>query len=730
MLKSLLCVTMLSLIFFYADTGVYAAEQREGKLLLIAIDRVGWEDIYAAKMPNMDKLIENGSIGLMTTNTAGRLTQKNAYITIGSGARLEGAAKSALGFSKYEKYMGERAGDIYRQITGRTPVKDSLVNLGIVQAQRENERRPYTVNIGALGEVLRKNGIMVALIGNSDIAQNPRRFMTSMLMDEYGVIPMGEIGEKLLRQNHERPFGISTDYIEKLNAVERYWDRADLFAIEFGDTSRVEEFGAMTNESITEMHRKKALEEIDLFLGSILKKLDMERDMVMIITPLPPAKALRNNNRLSPVVISGADMDKGFLTSASTKRTGIVTNLDISATILEFFGVKALHGQGGAPMTVIEAAGTLQEIMRLNSSLVDLFNQRGRLIRGHVLIQIFALAAAVIIIILNRKKEFGWISWLFIFIMLIPLSYMLMTPFQQDILWISALTVIVIALLLTTAISSFFNNALERIAAASSITVLIILVDQWTNANLIKWSPMGYDVISGARFYGIGNEYMGVLVGATSTLAGVLTQIIEKRNCKKGWVAIVLHSVVLLTIALPWFGANLGGATASMAAFGYWLILVNKWRFDVKIISAYAVILVLMFAGLFILDYLRQPDVQSHMGQTAQLVSRGGLIELIDIAYRKISMNLRLFSYTIWTNLVLVSLLSVCILFYRPVGVLKDVIHKYRAATNGIAAATAGSIAALLANDSGVVAAATSMAYVVFPLILMVTERLRESYKN
>jgi hypothetical protein len=721
---------VLSLIFFYAGTGAYAADRREGKLLLLAIDRVGWEDIYTARMPNLDRLLENGSIGLMTTNTAGRLTQKNAYITIGSGARLEGAAKSALGFSEYENYMGERAGDIYRQITGRTPVKDSLVNLGVEQVKRQNARRPYMVNIGALGQVLRKNGLIVALIGNSDIPQNPRRFMTSMLMDEFGVVPMGETGEKLLKKNHERPFGISTDYMEKLNALERYWDKADLLAIEFGDTSRAEEFATSADERVTELHRKKALEEIDLFLGDALKKLNMEKDMVVIMTSLPPARDLRINNRLSPVIISGAGINNGFVTSASTRRTGIVTNLDIAAAILEFFGIQPLHGQGGASISTIETKGALQEIIRLNHSLVDLFNQRGRLIRAHVLIQIFALAAATFVILLNKKKGFYWINWLFIFIMLIPLSYMLMTPFQQGILWVSALTVIGISLLLATAVLWLFRNAVERIAAASLMIVLVILIDQWTNANLIKWSPMGYDVISGARFYGIGNEYMGVLVGAASTSAGALTQILEKRKCSAGWLAISLHAMVLLTIALPWLGANLGGASASFTAFGYWLILANRWRFNVKTIAAYATIFVLMVVGLFVFDSLRQPDVQSHMGQTAQLVSQGGLIELVDIAYRKISMNLRLFGYTIWTNLVLVSLLSVGILFYRPVGILKDVINKYRAATNGIAAATAGSLAALVANDSGVVAAATSMAYVVFPLILLVTERLGESYGN
>ena len=31
----------------------------------------------------------------------------------------------------------------------------------------------------------------------------------------------------------------------------------------------------------------------------------------------------------------------------------------------------------------------------------------------------------------------------------------------------------------------------------------------------MRYSPLGYDPVGGARFYGIGNEYMGVLVGSS-----------------------------------------------------------------------------------------------------------------------------------------------------------------------------------------------------------------------
>ncbi|MGB9802178.1 MAG: hypothetical protein ACPLUI_00005, partial [Desulfofundulus sp.] len=42
----------------------------------------------------------------------------------------------------------------------------------------------------------------------------------------------------------------------------------------------------------------------------------------------------------------------------------------------------------------------------------------------------------------------------------------------------------------------------------------MILLDILLGGPLQKTAIMGYDPIVGARFYGIGNEYMGILIGS------------------------------------------------------------------------------------------------------------------------------------------------------------------------------------------------------------------------
>ena len=48
----------------------------------------------------------------------------------------------------------------------------------------------------------------------------------------------------------------------------------------------------------------------------------------------------------------------------------------------------------------------------------------------------------------------------------------------------------------------------------SLATTVVILVDLYTGTRLQEGSLLSYDPLGGARFYGVGNEYMGVLISA------------------------------------------------------------------------------------------------------------------------------------------------------------------------------------------------------------------------
>lgn len=76
---------------------------------------------------------------------------------------------------------------------------------------------------------------------------------------------------------------------------------------------------------------------------------------------------------------------------------------------------------------------------------------------------------------------------------------------------------------------------------------------------------------------------------------------------------------------------------------------------------------------------------------------------------RKLSMNYKLIRYTIWTRVLLGTLLALGILFYRPVGIFRRLLTENPAVAAGLSGGLIAAFAALVFNDSGIVAAATAM---------------------
>jgi hypothetical protein len=708
----------------YAIQSSQQINSLPGKVVMVFIDRISLADLNLADTPNLDLLIGKGSIGLMTVNTGGTRSQRDAYMTMGAGTRVIGSDKSHLGFGAYESYQGTPAGDLYQQITGTVTPQNTVVNLGFAQAARNNSKRPYPVTIGALGTALREAGVRAAVVGNCDTPYEYKRFLVSLLMDDQGIVPNGTVDRSCLVEDHGRPFGIRTDYDALLEQVNKLWNSSDLIAIQLGDTSRAEDFRYEAADARTEQCKRTAIEESDAFIGLLSQKLDMKRDLLLIVTPLGPARDLAENNRMTPVVAVGSGILKGLLTSASTKRPGVITNLDIGASVLDYFDIPHQPGQLGAGIYSVPSGTSPTELQAFNKKLTEIFNQRGFLLRSYVTAQVLLLLASLVVIFL-AKKLLPYAKACLFFLMSVPISYLLLTLLHQSSLAGSFILSWLLAAAVTGMLFLTKWDTLTGIAVICFAAAGLLIGDQLTGARLIQGSPLGYDVISGARFYGIGNEYMGVLIGAVCTGTGVLYELWGKKAGRLTHVPVViLFAATMLTMAHPGIGANVGGTIAAAAAFSFFFILMWKGRMRLKYLLPAGALIVLFITGLFLFDSTRAIDSQSHMGQTVSLIRENGLIELFYILKRKIEMNIKLIRYTIWTRVFLLSLLTVILLIFRPLGIFRDIAERYPNAVKGIAAALIGCIAALAVNDSGIVAAGTSMIYVAPPVLLIVMDHL------
>ena len=448
--------------------------------------------------------------------------------------------------------------------------------------------------------------------------------------------------------------------------------------------------------------------------------------MLVIESALGSANDLVENNRLTPVMVMGKGFSKGLLVSASTKRPGILTNLDISTTILSHYGIGRQGGQLGNRIHSSGEEMEVGELLKYNGLLKEVNNQRASLLRTYVTIMIILLIAALICIFYLRKYLI-YAEVFLQFTMAIPISYLLLPIFHRPTLTGSLSLSWLLALAITGLIWIFTK---ERSMMAKSVSYCIIItvlliVDQLTGATLIASSPLGYDIISGARFYGIGNEYMGVLLGASCTCVGVISQYsMQKGKPFSIWLILPIFVLLLLVLAHPGIGANVGGTISALMAFSSFIILQWKDQIRLKHLLSIGVSTAIFLVALFLFDSSRAVDSQSHMGQTVSLIRENGLFELVLIAKRKLEMNIKLFRYTIWTRVFLLSLFSMAMLLFRPVGIFRVIKKNRPHFLKGIVSGVIGCITALLVNDSGIVAAGTSMIYLAPPVLLVVMEHL------
>ncbi|EGD49864.1 hypothetical protein TheetDRAFT_3325 [Thermoanaerobacter ethanolicus JW 200] len=106
----------------------------------------------------------------------------------------------------------------------------------------------------------------------------------------------------------------------------------------------------------------------------------------------------------------------------------------------------------------------------------------------------------------------------------------------------------------------------------SLVTTITIIIDLLLNSPLMKNSILGYDVISGARFYGIGNEYMGVLIGSSIMGTMALTEKYKTKSVKI--LGFILFTVAFWLMVLPQFGAKVGGFITGFMAFGSTILML------------------------------------------------------------------------------------------------------------------------------------------------------------
>src|SRR5690606_52668 len=261
--------------------------------------------------------------------------------------------------------------------------------------------------------------------------------------------------------------------------------------------------------------------------------------------------------------------------------------------------------------------------------------------------------------------------WLLLLLMSGPLAIVLLPLAQSNDAGTAIVLLAAFAGLTTTAAYSLLRRrGIDALIFLALVTAAVLVADVALGSRLIKNSILGYDPIVAARFYGIGNEYMGVLIG-TSLIGttGLLDRTIRGGAVRRRlWFLLtaVAYTAIVVVLASPALGANVGGTVAAVVGLGTTLtLLANRrlsWRALIALFVGIAVVLAL--AGLA--DLTRHRDQPSHLGRALLAFMEQGWSAVAAIAARKLAMNLTLLRWTIWAQVFVVSLAISTVALYRP----------------------------------------------------------------
>ncbi|UPA29439.1 hypothetical protein L0P85_12615 [Terrisporobacter glycolicus] len=691
----------------------YSFAAEEGKVIYISMNRANIKDLQ--RIPVLkEKLSKSGYIGLMNTRGDQGNDDARSYASIGAGCRANVVNDEAISFEN----LNDENSKIYKASTGENP--KGINNLGINKSINNNiESGSYGSTLGLLGQTLSDNNKSVALLGNSDIVENNQlkkiRNTGLICMDTSGRVDSGNV-DNITVKDLNMPYGLRTDY-EKLTAeTKTYYKSSDALFVELGDTYRLDEYKLNLNENTYNKTRKQIYSYINTYLKEVFNMIG-ENDVVYIVSESPSTLDYNNKRRLAPV-IKFSDNKKGLLESATTRRDGIIANLDLGVDILSEFGLKN-KAMIGRTLNNIEKDDNINYLSSQYEKIVSINNIRATVVNTFVGIVSASWVIAMLALLCkdklpHKEKIFVILKELIKLGLIMPLT-LLLSPifnFKSQLGLVSGVVIMTILLYLSGRLL-FKDNDIKQMGYYAFLTIVLIVLDSVMGTPLMKNCIMSYDAIVGARYYGVGNEYEGVTI-ASAVFA--LSVLLNYKKIPKRFT-ILLSVVILITSAFPSMGANVGGAISECIAYLLFIMLIFDVKLDFKkimILGISAVVLVLIFAGLDLML-----GMESHLGVFTQQILQEGPQAIFNTFGRKISMNLKLAKSSVWVNILLVGIAVIGIFIFRPSKHMKNICNKYPMIFKGFIASMVGCLITLLVNDSGIVAAATASIYILIPILII-----------
>lgn len=716
----------LMTMLFGVNKGL-AAPSESRQAIVVFIDGFSFKDVDNLRnRPQMQSLFQSASHGAMSIRTPGARTAENAYLLMGSGGQAVYTMPSDTGYAPDEQLTsGERAWERMQQISGQArdgQQKPAILFPGIQRLLTDNQKRSYTERIGLLGSMLKENRMRVTLLGNADYGSVKQRSAALFTMDRQGEIADGDVTAATLVRAAQYPFGVRTDYEGLVKRVENLHD-SGLTVIELGDLARLYRLQPMMSLERFDLQYKRVITDLERFVAKLVEQRTTNQ-LIMVASSGVNPDAQKAKSLLLPILMwHGSDIGDGLF-SYTTRQDGLVSGLDVLPTLLNWFGIELPDYLAGHVMKEMEEPpGFSYDRLLAKVEWIDhIYRNRSSVLSGYVFMQIIALLVALGIWIWQRRRREQVaegvkrpVRIVLFSLLFYPGLFLLepLLPWRLPPVLVLALCFFLSMLLASALEKRDFVKSLFLVAA---FTAGFMLLDGFLGGQAMSRSYLGHDPVIGARFYGMGNELEGVLIGSSILLAATVYEGIGEQWRWRRLLVYLYFAIVLVYMALPSLGANAGGFLAGAIGFGVTLMcfhgLTMKKR-ELLIISG----ILACGIGVLIMVNLWSNQPYTHVGKVAQQIVSGDWSAVGQIVERKLAMNIKLIRVSLWSKGFVVSLIALGVLTFCSGRFMRHFAQKWPFLIGGFRGIVAGSLAGLVLNDSGIISAATSIIFFAIPAL-------------
>ncbi len=714
-------------------------------LVVVVANRLLLDDLDNPALKNIARMMREGGVGFVCPNCAGPKTEASVMMTAGAGAGCESGDYSGEFYAVSSRVQsqslmrpdsnvrsqslmrthsnvraqslvrpdevapdGMMAGDSYRVRTGYRARPGSMVFLGIGRALRDNAESSHTsATIGACGNALKSAGLRTCFIGNADLPGKIDRSAAVLAMDGEGQVDYGlpEAGFSKLGVALDEPAGVLSDVGAIAESVRRNIGKFELVVVSFGDAVRLDELGSDLSDKAAKDYKAAALRNLDALIGELMPGSKNGTAKLMLVSFSPPGEGAWN--RLTPI-ITWPSASPGLLTSASTRTPGFVAASDFAPTVIGLLNVKSLGEIVGRPIQEIAGSGSKLASLHASGRRVT----ANEVMLAPVLLSIAFTGALMFTLVslftaFSRKMSARATRALNVCLLVSgswPLALLLAVMAPAGAMWyVSAVVVIAV---LSMAASLLLGPILARIGwrfghlmAIYMMTLIAVIADTFNGCQLGKFALLGAYQITAMRFYGIGNEYAGIIISMAACFCLFAPQRLRIT------LVSILGALLILIFGIGAFGANYGAAVATAVTFGLLWFSVKRSSFGLRHVVLVLIVAVALVFSFALADYKMAGSAASHAGRATGLIQKMGGQYVFALVARKVLLNLKHLTgkHAFWVFASFVPFLALW--FWGVQGKVIGQFKADRAIVTGLKAIMIGAAAAFMFNDSGLVMA-------------------------